>query len=171
MAKKPGLYANIHAKRVRIKAGSGEKMRKPGSEGAPTSQDWKDAAKTAKEEVEIEEAVSVKKQNYSWGKMVTVHHGSDTSYPLHPEHQAKIKALGDDEKTSFKDETGRHVTAHRAGDTIHLSGAGTSKKTAVKRSHFVEEGVKMPKETGFEKTFRKQTGKSYSQHVKRIFLG
>ena len=36
MAKK-GLYANIHAKRKRIKAGSGEKMRKPGSKGAPTA--------------------------------------------------------------------------------------------------------------------------------------
>ena len=34
---KPGLYANIHAKRKRIKAGSGEKMRKPGSKGAPTN--------------------------------------------------------------------------------------------------------------------------------------
>ena len=35
MAKR-GLYANIHAKRKRIKAGSGEKMRKVGSKGAPT---------------------------------------------------------------------------------------------------------------------------------------
>lgn len=43
-----GLYANIHAKRERIKAGSGEKMRKPGSKGAPSSQDFKDSAKTAK---------------------------------------------------------------------------------------------------------------------------
>jgi len=47
MAKK-GLYANIHAKRKRIKEGSGEKMRKPGSKGAPTSKNFKDAAKTAK---------------------------------------------------------------------------------------------------------------------------
>ena len=45
---KPGLYANINAKRKRIAAGSGEKMRKVGSKGAPTSQDFKDAAKTAK---------------------------------------------------------------------------------------------------------------------------
>lgn len=48
MAKKPGLYANIAAKRRRIKAGSGEKMRKPGSKGAPTAKNFKDAAKTAK---------------------------------------------------------------------------------------------------------------------------
>jgi hypothetical protein len=43
-----GLYANIHAKRARIKAGSGEKMAKKGSEGRPSAQDFKDAAKTAK---------------------------------------------------------------------------------------------------------------------------
>ncbi len=49
MAKKrPGLYANIQAKRRRIKAGSGERMRKPGSKGAPSAQNFKDAAKTAK---------------------------------------------------------------------------------------------------------------------------
>jgi len=45
---KPGLYANIHAKRMRIKEGSGEKMRKPGSAGAPTAAQFKQAAKTAK---------------------------------------------------------------------------------------------------------------------------
>jgi hypothetical protein len=45
---KPGLYANIAAKKARIKAGSSEKMRKVGSKGAPTAKDFKDAAKTAK---------------------------------------------------------------------------------------------------------------------------
>jgi hypothetical protein len=44
----PGLYANINAKRKRIEAGSGEKMRKPGSKGAPTAKAFKQAAKTAK---------------------------------------------------------------------------------------------------------------------------
>lgn len=45
---KQGLYANIHAKRKRIAAGSGEKMRKAGSKGAPTAAQFKQAAKTAK---------------------------------------------------------------------------------------------------------------------------
>jgi hypothetical protein len=45
---KTGLYANIHAKQERIKAGSGEKMRKAGSAGAPTAKDFKQSAKTAK---------------------------------------------------------------------------------------------------------------------------
>jgi hypothetical protein len=45
---KQGLYANIHAKRKRIKEGSKERMRKPGSKGAPTAKAFKQAAKTAK---------------------------------------------------------------------------------------------------------------------------
>jgi hypothetical protein len=48
MATKPGLYANIHAKQKRIAAGSGEKMRKPGTAGAPSAKDFKESAKTAK---------------------------------------------------------------------------------------------------------------------------
>jgi hypothetical protein len=43
-----GLYANINAKRKRIKAGSAETMRKVGSKGAPTAMDIKESAKTAK---------------------------------------------------------------------------------------------------------------------------
>lgn len=48
MAKRPGLYRNIARKRARIKAGSGERMRKPNSRGAPTDKAFRDAAKTAK---------------------------------------------------------------------------------------------------------------------------
>lgn len=44
----PGLYANIHAKRKRIAAGSGERMRRPGSSGAPTAAAFKKSEKTAK---------------------------------------------------------------------------------------------------------------------------
>jgi len=43
---KRGLYDNIHAKRKRIKAGSGERMRKPGSKGAPTAKAFRESAKT-----------------------------------------------------------------------------------------------------------------------------
>ena len=45
---KPGLYANIQAKRKRISAGSGERMREPGDKGAPTAKDFRESAKTAK---------------------------------------------------------------------------------------------------------------------------
>ena len=43
-----GLYANIHAKKARIAAGSGEKMRRPGAKGAPTKKAFVNSAKTAK---------------------------------------------------------------------------------------------------------------------------
>lgn len=45
---KAGLYANIHKKRARIKKGSGERMRKPGSKGAPTAKAFKKSKRTAK---------------------------------------------------------------------------------------------------------------------------
>ena len=45
---KAGLYANIHAKKKRIAEGSGEKMRKPGTKGAPTKKAFTQSAKTAK---------------------------------------------------------------------------------------------------------------------------
>jgi hypothetical protein len=48
VATKKGLYYNIAQKRKRIAAGSGEKMRKVGSKGAPSAKDFRDAAKTAK---------------------------------------------------------------------------------------------------------------------------
>jgi len=52
MAKGGGLYENIHAKRERIEQGSGERMRKPGSKGAPTEEAFKQSAKTAKKMAE-----------------------------------------------------------------------------------------------------------------------
>ena len=48
LLKKGGLYENIHKKQARIAAGSKEKMRKPGSKGAPTASDFINSAKTAK---------------------------------------------------------------------------------------------------------------------------
>ena len=90
----------------------------------------------------LDEAVTVDKKKYSWGKMVTVHHGSDTSFPLHPEHQAAIKKLRPGMKTTFKDETGRQIHAHREGDDVHLvhhnTGSSTAKKTTVGYHHFDE---------------------------------
>ena len=51
MATKPGLYANIHAKQERIKHGSKEHMRKPGTKGAPTKEAFIQSAKTTKKGV------------------------------------------------------------------------------------------------------------------------
>ena len=96
--------------------------------------------KKVAEEVDLDEAVTVNKKNYSWGKMVTVHQGASTTYPLHPEHQEKIRKLSDGDKTTFQDETGATVHAHRSGDTVHLKKPGFSNRTtAVAHSHFTEE--------------------------------
>jgi hypothetical protein len=51
LAEKRGLWDNIHAKRKRIKAGSGERMRKPGSKGAPTTSAFRDAAESVEDQV------------------------------------------------------------------------------------------------------------------------
>lgn len=58
MAKKPGLYANINAKRARIAAGSGEKMRKVGAKGAPTDEAFKKSAKTAKTAKQVRQSMA-----------------------------------------------------------------------------------------------------------------
>jgi hypothetical protein len=65
VAKKPGLWANIHAKRKRIKAGSGEKMRKPGSEGAPSTKALKDSQTSKKEKYIASMKKKKKKKNYA----------------------------------------------------------------------------------------------------------
>ena len=58
MAASKGLYENIHAKRKRIEAGSKEKMRKPGTKGAPTAKDFKESAKTAKKPKKTKKATT-----------------------------------------------------------------------------------------------------------------
>jgi hypothetical protein len=62
---KPGLYANIHAKRERIASGSGERMRKAGSKGAPTKADFVESAKTAKPMGILRKAMNGKEKNSS----------------------------------------------------------------------------------------------------------
>ena len=90
------------------------------------------------EEAELIEA-TVTKKDYPWGKMVTVHDGANQSFPLHPEHQKKIKDLKPGEKTTFVDETKAHVTAHRENGTIHLKNKHTNRGVSVPYTHFSEE--------------------------------
>jgi hypothetical protein len=82
---------------------------------------------------------TVKTDNYSWGKMKTVHHGSSFSIPLHPEHHEAIAKLKDQQEHKFKDETGRHWTAKRAGDDVHFQGANGGNKTKVAHKSIAEE--------------------------------
>jgi len=97
-------------------------------------------SKVVKEDA-LQEAISVKKEKHSWGKMMTVHHGSETSYPLHPEHQAAIKKLRPGMKTTFKDETNSTVHAHREDDTVHLHRPKTSNKLTSLPYHHFDESV------------------------------
>ena len=84
-------------------------------------------------------SVSVKTQQHDFGKMMTVHHGSNTSYPLHPEHQEAISKLKPGEKTHFKDETGNQVHAHRVDNDVHLHRPNHSNTpTKVPYHHFDE---------------------------------
>jgi hypothetical protein len=63
VAKKKGLWDNIHAKRARIKAGSGERMRKPGEKGAPTAKALKES-QTSKKSA-YKKALKKKKKKYA----------------------------------------------------------------------------------------------------------
>lgn len=103
-----------------------------------------------KEETELVEA-TVKTQKYSWGTMKTVHHGSDFSIPLHPEHHQEIAKLKDEQEHKFKDETGRHWTARRKGEDVHFHSGNDGPKTVVKHSALKEQTIdekKVPEATG-----------------------
>jgi len=90
----------------------------------------------------LEEA-TVKTQKYSWGTMKTVHHGSDFSIPLHPEHHEAIANLKDQQEHKFKDETGRHWTAKKSGEDVHFQSANNGPKTTVKHNDLKESDDRM----------------------------
>jgi len=73
VAKAKGLYANIHAKRKRIKAGSGESMRRPGAKGAPTKANFVRSAKTAKNLKRKINGKSIKESSYRFEKASKTH--------------------------------------------------------------------------------------------------
>ena len=83
----PGLWANIHAKQNRIKHGSGEKMRKPGSKGAPTAQNFRDAAKE-----DIDEALIYPQKHSSWSVHSPKKNEFNTRYKLDQEKEARAHA-------------------------------------------------------------------------------
>ena len=71
--------------------------------------------------------------------MLTVHHGQSHSYPLHPEHQSKIRDLRDGQTATFRDETGQTVTAKREGPHVVLTGSRVgATKTTIPHYHFSE---------------------------------
>lgn len=117
-----------------------------------------------RESVEHIEEATVKKANYSWGKMMTVHHGADHSYPLHPEHQEAIRKLKHGEKTSFKDETGTKVTVHRDSDEVHFTSNRSANKTIVAHSHF-KESVEIDEAVSSGNAQHALANSEYSKHA------
>ena len=73
------LYENIHKKRKRIAAGSKERMRKPGTKGAPSAQDFKDAAKTAGGKKKKKKSGGKKKMTYAKKRKTTTNKKKKTN--------------------------------------------------------------------------------------------
>jgi hypothetical protein len=94
---KRGLWDNIHAKRKRIKSGSGERMRKPGSEGAPTKQNFRDASESIEEGYDVNskhyKALTDLDLNTKNRDMTTKHDGYG---PLNPMDKKGSKAFWED---------------------------------------------------------------------------
>ena len=124
---KPGLYANIHAKQERIKHGSGERMRKPGSKGAPSDQDFVNAAKTAKKKDGGDVSLSIKrgeKLPTNRGAGLT-QKGRDKVNRATGSHLKAPQPQGGKRKDSF--------CARMSGVVKHASGDAPRAKASLKR--------------------------------------
>jgi len=91
-----------------------------------------------REAILVEAVPNVKKEKYSWGNMVTIHHGHHFTVPVHPEHQRAIARLTDGGIHSFRDETKQRWTAHRDHDMVHFKSRDGSMKTYAGLHHFTE---------------------------------
>ena len=117
------------------------------------------------EEVQVNESghqisPTVHTQNYTWGKMKTIHHGHDFSIPLHPEHHEAIAKLENDQEHKFKDETGRHWTAKRQGNDVHFDANGL--KTTVSHQSMKESWDAGKKK---KKTVKEDNMKSFKDFI------
>jgi hypothetical protein len=116
LEEKRGLWDNIHAKRKRIKAGSGERMRPPGSEGAPTKQNFRDASETVNEGYDINskhyKALTDLDLNTKNRDMTTKHDGYG---PLNPMDKKGSKAFWD-EKAKMWNTTTEAAMEARCGN-------------------------------------------------------
>jgi hypothetical protein len=81
---------------------------------------------------------TVKTAKYSWGTMKTIHHGSNFSIPLHPEHHEAIAQMKDQQQHTIKTEDGRQYHVKREGDTVHFHGVNGGNKTSVPHKTMTE---------------------------------
>ena len=120
---KPGLWANIHAKRKRIKAGSGEKMRKPGSKGAPTDDDFKSASESVNEMFDKVHP-TLKKELGSHGDHAVGMAGSDKGVAVSFDRAKDIDALKKQmAQHGYKNVTKIHDTSGKHKHTYHFNEA------------------------------------------------
>ena len=83
----------------------------------------------------LSEGIIVHKTNYKWGRMMAVNDGA-VSFPLHPEHQEKIKNLKDGQTTKFVDAYRTTITARREGKHVHLKRDNHNRSVTIDHSHF-----------------------------------
>lgn len=114
-------------------------LQSSGDDSIPTLTSAPAKTKKKAEEAIEESYAKVETKKYSWGTMKTAHHGASFSVPLHPEHHQAIHALKHDQEHKFKTEDGRHWTAKRQGDDVHLHSANDGPKTKIKHSDLKEE--------------------------------
>ena len=160
---KRGLWDNIHAKRKRIKSGSGEHMRKPGSKGAPTAQNFKDA----QESVEIDEAKSLGQGINHLGKSVFDKRNGKTGV---------VQNSYSDGSHSIKWKGSKKPTTHDWMETkahIRINTTGNEHKKYVQEEVELEESNNTPYvRPHIEKGSTKQTGwKASNKHGKVKYFG
>ncbi len=154
---KTGLYANIHAKQERIKHGSGEKMRKPGSKGAPTADAFVQSAKTvkkamggtAKKQPKLEEnynEVKVKKLPYM-GEPKDKYVSYRTS-PLGAKTSSKKPSLNQYDRNDMKKGGGVKLSVGRGEKLSVDQGAGLTAKGRAKYNRETGSNLKAPQPQG-----------------------
>ena len=139
IASNPRMYSADAAKKAYYHKKASESDKQSLAKHLDRHHGNKEWRKPVKEETELDESYAkVETKKYSWGTMKTAHHGSSFSVPMHPEHHKAIHGLKDNQEHKFKDETGRHWTAKRMGDDVHLHSANDGPKTKIKHSDLAE---------------------------------
>jgi hypothetical protein len=143
----PGLWANIHAKQNRIKHGSGEKMRKPGSKGAPSAQNFRDAAKEGIEEGVAEGSDDKEPFDYAKWKASNVK-------PRRPRGYKDAEAIGQQQREIDKERKERKEQGVAEGVNYPQKHSSWS--------------VQSPKKNEFNTSYKLDQEKEARAHAERI---
>jgi hypothetical protein len=143
MAAKPGLYANINAKKKRIAAGSGEKMRKVGAKGAPSKQDFIDSAKTAKPVKRAAGSSPKGETTYEvLGRRVTKEQYDEASKEM-DRPKSKVEEDMDDFAKQAKERAKMKAKGMKSGGMADKTGRAMTKTTADAKGRAMSKKPKM----------------------------